>query len=165
MEQPAFSRRCPHSRRETLHFNLEELASSQITETSTAVRICTLVKHCSPLRIKFLYLTYRRAEKQHSSGRRVRMRKERQETVTKEVRPSMVFPERESIPGPADLRSALPTSRHQPVHSQCNSRPVSATAIPTTLSTIPACQKARRPESRVIEVTTSAISRNTSPRS
>src|ERR1700683_3909279 len=57
-------------------------------------------------------------------------------------------------------RSPSRVQRHQ-IRLHFTSAPITATATPTTLNTIPECQKMRRPESSVIEVTTSPISRNT----
>src|SRR6266849_4449052 len=48
---------------------------------------------------------------------------------------------------------------------QCISSPLAAMNIPTVPITMPAYQNACLPESRVMEVTTRAISRKTSPRS
>ena len=45
------------------------------------------------------------------------------------------------------------------------SKDVAAATMPTTPSNMPACQKTRRPDRSVIEVITSPISRNTSPKS
>ena len=59
----------------------------------------------------------------------------------------------------------LPVSRVTGDPDQWTNSAVAAIASPIAPSTMPDCQNRRRPESSVIEVTTSATSRKTSPRS